>query len=149
MELLTLSIIALGLTVVMFTSRERMLGPAAAVFWAILGGYAYTESTTAWGDWQFFLAFACLLGMTTFSLLAAYALREKMDTIADQEMEQGEGELIGETKKKARKDPVENEENSDMFGDDTEPEPSTRTRRLRERVTKRRTQVAKKGEFDF
>jgi hypothetical protein len=78
-----LSIIPLVLTGTMFATRERMLGLAAAMFWAILGGYAYVESSTPWGDWQFYLFFAAALGMLGLTALGAYGLREKRDTLAD------------------------------------------------------------------
>ncbi len=93
MILLVLALLPLGLTIAMFATKNSMLGFPASLFWAIFGGYAYTQSTVPWGDWQYFLAFASLLGMVTFTALAAYGLRERRDTIADAEMdEEGEGE---------------------------------------------------------
>ena len=86
MVLLTLTFIAVGLTCAMFYTKEAMLGFPCALFWAILGGYCYTQSTIPWGDIYYFLAFASLFGMTTFTALSAYGLREKRDTIADEEL---------------------------------------------------------------
>jgi len=120
---LFLGLIALGLTWAMFQSRNMMLGFPAAIFWAILGGYAYTESTTAWGDWQFYLAFACLLGMTTFSAFAAYGLRTKKG-----EEKEGEG-FIDEGREDIR------------FIDEGEPEEgiSRQVRKVRDNADRRRT----------
>ena len=99
-EMFALAFIAVMLTVAMYVTKESMLGFACAIFWAILGGYAYSESTTPWGDWQYFLAFASLFGMVTFTALAAYGLREKRDSIGDEEMENGDGDYPDEGKGK-------------------------------------------------
>jgi len=115
--LLALVFLALGLTIALFATRNSMLGFPAALFWAILGGYAYTQSTTAWGDWQFYLAFASLFGMVIFTALAAFGLREKRDTLGDEAMEEEE-----------ERESIEEEE-----------KPSRRTRELRGRAEKRRT----------
>ena len=93
---ITLAFIAVALTVTMFYTKEAMLGFPSAIFWAILGGYAYSESVVAW-DWQFIFAFTCLLGMVTFTAFAAFGLREKRDSIGDEEMETGDGEPVDET----------------------------------------------------
>jgi len=124
--LIALVILALGLTVVMFATREMMLGFPCVIFWAVLGGYAYTESTTAWGDWQYFLFFASM-GMAIFCALAMYGLREKRDTIADEEMERGDGGYIDEEYWGEEKDEFEPEKKE-----------RRRTRELRERAERRR-----------
>ena len=92
MTLLALGLLAVGLTTAMFVTRNMMLGYPSALFWAILGGYAYTLSSTPWGDWQYFLFFACSFGMTIFCAMAMYGLREKRDTLADEEMDEEVGE---------------------------------------------------------
>ncbi len=86
--LLVLAVIPLELTVAMFLSRQMMLGLPSGLFWAVLGGYAYTQSTTPWGDWQYFLFFASM-GMVMFCALAAYGLRERKDV--DAEGDEAEG----------------------------------------------------------
>lgn len=134
--LLALLFIPVALTVAMFVTRERMLGFPCVMFWAVLGGYAYTQSNTPWGDWQFYLAFASLFGMTIFTALAAFGLREKLETIAEEEMEEGEGGYIDEGKSK--KDKVD-----EVFSTEGETEPSRRTKALRERAEKRRTGESK------
>ena len=98
---ITLAFIAVALTVTMFYTKEAMLGFPSAIFWAILGGYVYGESAVAW-DWQFLMAFACLLGMVTFTSLAAYGLREKRDAIGDEGMEHGDGGYFDEEKDKEK-----------------------------------------------
>jgi len=127
--LIALVFLAVGLTVAMFHTRNAMLGFPSTIMWAILGAYAYTESTTAWGDWEYFLFFASAFGMTIFCALAGYGLREKRDTIADEELEKGDGELIGKS-----------EENPSVFTDE-ESKPSRRTQELRERTKRRRTRL--------
>lgn len=73
-----------------------MLGFPCVIFWAILGGHCYTQSVNDW-DIYYFLFFACAFGMPIFCALAMYALREKRDTIADEELEKGEDSYIDET----------------------------------------------------
>lgn len=133
MILLALIFVPLGLTVAMFISRQAMLGFPCALFWAVLGGYAYTQSTTPWGDWQYYLFFASAFGMTTFTALAAFGLREKRDTLADKDMEKGEGEYIDEGRNDEKKDKMD-----DLFAIEEESKPSKRTRELRERIKQRR-----------
>lgn len=96
MLLAIIGFIAVALTFTMFHSKEAMLGFPCALFWAIFGGQAYLSSTTPWGDIYFYLAFSSLLGMTTFSMLGAYGLREKRDTLGDEALEEEEAERVGE-----------------------------------------------------
>lgn len=125
-----LAFIAVMLTWTMFSSRERMLGFPCVIFWALLGGQAYTLSTIPWGDIYYYIAFSSLLGMTTFTALGAYGLREKRDTIADEELEKGgDRELIDEQKR---------DDYEEIFSSGIEEKPSRRTRKLRERAKGRR-----------
>jgi len=120
--------IALILTHTMFTSKQPMMGFACAMFWALTGAQAYILSTTPWGDIYYYLAFGSFLGMTVFTALAAFGLREKRDTLADEEMEEGEGEHIDEGKDKT----------SDPFAIEDTSKPSKRVQALRERAKQRR-----------
>ena len=121
--------IALILTHAMFTSKQPVLGFACAMFWMIAGGQAYTLSVIPWGDIYFYLFFAASFGMTIFTALAAFGLREKRDTLADEEMEEGdEGGYIGEGKDKL--DP--------LFEIEDEAKPSRRVQALRDRAKQRR-----------
>jgi len=86
--LLTLASIATGLTWSMFTSRNMMLGFPCTIFWAVLGGYAYTLSSTPWGDWQYYL-FMGSMGMVIFSMYAAYGLRERPSRKDDEFIDEG------------------------------------------------------------
>ena len=129
---LVLAIIPVSLTVVMFLSRNRMLGFAASLFWAIFGAYAYTQSTTAWGDWQYYLFFASAFGMTIFSALAAYGLKEQKDTGTDKE------EYIDEV---GGKEKFLDDENGITDEEWLEGEPSERTKRVRERAENRRAKI--------
>lgn len=120
--MLVLAILALGLTVAMFATKEAMLGFPCVIFWAVLGGYAYGQFTTPWVDWQFYLAIASLLGMVPFTALAAFGLREKRDTIAEADLEEeDEGGYIDEGE-----------------SEDEEGKPNDRTKALRERAKGRR-----------
>lgn len=127
MLLTVLAFISVSLTCTMFAVRQPMLGFACALFWAITGAQAYALSTVPWGDIYFYMAFASLLGMTTFTALGAYGLREKRDTIADEEFEAGEGEYIDENQQNKKAE------------DSGEARPSERTLRLRKRAERRRS----------
>lgn len=72
---IALMLLPLGLTIAMFVTKNVMLGFPSAIFWGVLGGYSYLQSTTTW-DWQYILFFASM-GMAIFSILAAYTLRKK------------------------------------------------------------------------
>ncbi len=121
MLLTGLIFISVVLTCTMFATKQAMLGFACAIMWALTGGEAYILSTATW-DIYFLLAFASLLGMTTLTIFGAFGLREKRDTIADEELEEGEGELIGEQHK----------------DDGSEPKVKTRREALHERAKRRR-----------
>ena len=70
-----LALIALGLTIAMFATKNFMLGFPSGIFWAIIGGYAYQQSAST-GDWQYLLFFASM-GMVIFAILAAFTLRRR------------------------------------------------------------------------
>lgn len=91
MTLIALGLLAVGLTVAMFVTKQPMLGFACVLFWAVIGGYAYTLSSTPWGDWQFLLSMSCLMGMIPFCAFAAFGLRTKKEKKAegDQWMDEG------------------------------------------------------------
>jgi hypothetical protein len=137
-----LAFAAVVLTYAMFQSKNAMLGFPSAIFWMLTGGRAYTLSAAPW-DLYFLIAFACLLGMVTFCAFGAYGLREKRDTIADEEMEKGEGELIDDDGESGNNDM----DAIDSSGD--KPAVSDRTRGIRERAERRRSGTRRKGEFNF
>ena len=126
--------IAVLLTCTMFVTKERMLGFPCVIFWALVGGQAYILSTIPWGDIYFYIAFASLLGMTTFTALASFGLRESLDTIADVELEKGEEGYVDEKGK---------DEVDAVFSTEEGAEPSRRTKALRDRAAKRRTGESK------
>ena len=82
--------IATALTWAMFQTKQMMLGFPCAIFWALFGAYNYTLSTSDW-DIYFLVAFASLLGMVSFSMFAAFALRTKKEEAieGDQFMDEG------------------------------------------------------------
>ena len=87
MEYIALGFIAASLTIAMFATKNSLLGFPSAIFWAILGVYAYSESTIAFGDWQYLLFFSSTFGMVAFSALAAFALREKRDSYGEKSVQ--------------------------------------------------------------
>lgn len=119
--MLTLTLIPLSLTIAMFATKQAMLGFPCAMFWAIGGACAYVESVAPWGDVYYYLAFGSL-GMTIFTMLAAFALREKRDTLADDSMD-------------------EDSKEGDKFFDETTTKPSNRTKALRGRAERRREKL--------
>jgi hypothetical protein len=158
--LLLLCLPALGLTVTMFATRNMMLGFPSAIFWGILGGYAYIQSAATW-DWQYILFFASM-GMVIFSLFAAFALRKKDLAGPDAD----KGKFIDETDRQAVIKPrpenvhlmVKRDwgdiDHLDMYSlsdKDTEAPDETRTaKQVRERVhdrAKRRKAKVSWGEF--
>jgi len=124
-----LLVIALGLTAVMFVTKKAMLGFPSAMFWAIFGAYCFTQSTTPWGDIYYYLFFASAFGMVVFTMLAAYGLRERRDTLADEGMEKGGGGYFDEGREKG----------DDLFSIEDASKPSKRTQDLRDRAKDRRT----------
>jgi len=74
-SLLILAILALGLTIAMFATKNSMLGFPSGIFWAILAGFAYQQHSVTW-DLLYILFFGAI-GMAIFSFLAAYALRRR------------------------------------------------------------------------
>jgi len=116
---LGLGIISAFLTVGMFVTRERMLGYPCGIMWALTGGFSFTLSASTW-DIYYLMGFASLLGMVTFTIYSSFALREKRDAIADEELEKGEGSYI------------------DEGSEAEEPGVSDRTKKLRGRADKRR-----------
>ena len=132
-----LGAIATALTFCMFLTRASMLGFACSVFWALFGGYAYTLSSSTW-DIYYMTAFASLLGMTTFTALGAYGLRERRDTLGDEAMEGGGGSYIDEDERE--------DTGSQFFENNNETPPLTRTpillrQRLKDRAKLRRVRV--------
>ena len=135
--------IATALTWAMFSTRQSMLGFPAAIFWAIFGADCYIHSTATW-DVYYLLFFASLLGMVTFSIYAAFGLREKKDTGTDEDEfidEKGGGkeQYYGETPAQASR---ANAGEHDLPTDDSldkPTKPSWRTRQLRKRANERKT----------
>ncbi len=127
-----LMFIAVVLTAAMFISRQSMLGFACAIFWVITGALALQLSEAEW-DILYYIFFASAFGMTAFTSLAAFGLREKRDTQAEGEMDEESTDpdavYIDEEPKKE----------TDIFS--TEPEKKegkTKSEEIRERAAQRR-----------
>jgi hypothetical protein len=116
----------------MIAARKPLLGFPSGIFWALAGGQAFTLSTTAW-DLYFIIGFASTLGMMTFSVLGAFAVREKRDAIGDVEMEHGDGKLYDEA-------------DNDV---DEDAKPSVYSRAVRQRAAKRRNRTSPPPKIDM
>ena len=81
MLLAGLIVIATALTCVMFASKQSMLGFPCLIFWAIMGGYCYQESTATWD--LYYLTFFGSIFMGVFCSLAAFALRTKKEEVKE------------------------------------------------------------------
>jgi hypothetical protein len=134
-----LGFIAVVLTLAMFISKNIMLGFPCALFWAIFGGQAYLSSTTPWGDIYYYLFFASTFGMTSFSALAAYGLRERKDSLADDEMDEWADEVDDRFI-----DEGPDEEDSFSMDDEGPRKKSLKTQKRQERVVRRRESAARK-----
>lgn len=98
-----LMVVALGLTIAMFATKNMLLGFPSGIFWGISAGQLYLMWTDT-GEIIYNIAFiACGLGMVVFTIFAAFSLREKRDTIADEEMENDDGEFIDEESPKLKR----------------------------------------------
>ena len=127
-----LAFAAIMLTYGMFQSKQAMLGFPCMIFWAILGGYCYQQSTVTWDI--YYLTFFGAFGMAIFSAFAAFGLRTKKEELAEGD------EFIDEGKDDVQFIDEGGKVNS--TGDTVEPDgekPSRRTRDIRERANKRRT----------
>ena len=133
MLLAILGIIALGLTIAMFATRQAMLGFACGLFWALTGAQSYSLRTGTWADVYFLFAIASLLGMVALTILGAFGLREKGNEVDDEEGQAGEED----------DEVMDNDEESSsvMEGGElsSKSRPSRRTAGLRERASRRRT----------
>ena len=120
------------LTWAMFHSKNMMLGFPCAIFWAILGGYAYMESSATW-DWEYLVFFAGF-GMAIFSMFAAYGLRTKKEDLVEG------GEFIDEGG-----DDMQFADESKPGGDEGEQEgaerPGKYTQGVRDRANRRRNSL--------
>ena len=132
MLLAALVVLTASLTVAMFATKQAMLGFPCLIFWALLGGYAYTTSTSTWD--LYYLLFFASIGMAMFCSLAAFALRTKKE-----EKQAGE-EYIDEGNDDTRfTDEVKAEGAMDAGPSDSS-QPSRRVRVIRERAERRREQ---------
>lgn len=80
---------AVVLTCTMFQSRSSMLGFPCLIFWAILGGYCYQQSTATWDI--YYLLFFASFGMAIFSAFSAHALRTKKEEAEEGDLYFDEG----------------------------------------------------------
>jgi len=138
--LVILALIAICLTVAMFVTREMMLGFPSAMFWAILGGVCYSQTTSKTWDNVYYLTFFASMGMTIFCVLAMFALREKPDaSLIDEEGYYDEGGRGKRSPKSGR-----GRSAGEGYYDETEGK-SKRTIGLRSRAKKRRSKFGGGG----
>lgn len=150
-----LVVAAVSLTCAMFATRNSILGFPSAIFWAIAGGQAYITSASTW-DIYFLIAFACLLGMVTFTVLGAYGLREKRDSLGDEAMGKSEGPYLDENSRRGRKpgsqknEPEQDIDTPDEDEFEAAAHPSPAQQRLHNRINQRKGDRAtrlRNGEF--
>jgi len=115
-----------------------MLGFPCLIFWAILGGYCYQQSTVTWD--VYYLTFFGSMGMAIFSGFAAYALRTKKEELAegDEFIDEGKDDMKfidegGSTGSKTASAEAKTEPGAD------EERPSRKIRDIRDRASRRRT----------
>jgi len=152
-----LGAIAVTLTLVMFRSKEPMLGFACVIFWSLFGAQCINLAVYDW-DIYFTTGFGALLGMNILCGMGAFQFfkgsrkgREDSDFIDKDDGTQ----YLGESKSEARR--AENLDNDDSMSEsnddsmDRPSQPSARTKELRERARKRKTGLFRKkprwGEF--
>ena len=70
-----LSLMALGLIVAMFVTKNSMLGFPSGIMWFILSGFCYTQHTTTWD--LYYILFFGAAGIGIFAIYAAFALRKR------------------------------------------------------------------------
>jgi hypothetical protein len=145
MTLLGLSLFPLGLTIAMFVTRNMMLGFPSAIFWGVLGGYAYQQSSATW-DWQYTLFFAAM-GMVIFSIFSAYALRNKDLAGPDADRVRYIDEGGSKRRVASTRDTTEGSE-GEHKGDDSFTRPWKSREQRREEREKNRKGKVKRGEFD-
>jgi hypothetical protein len=139
----TLTVIALGLTIAMFSTRQMMLGFPCLIFWAILSGYAYQQSTATW-DIYYLLFFGSIF-MGVFCAIAAFALRTKKEEAREGDLYFDEGgdddvKFVDESSSDRSEDARDsNTKDKDAVNDEDIERPSRRVRDIRERASKRRT----------
>ena len=82
------------LTYAMFQSRNSMLGFPCLIFWAIMSGYCYQESTATWD--LYYLTFFGSIFMGVFCAFAAYGLRTKKEelTEGDEFIDEGKDDIV-------------------------------------------------------
>jgi len=126
MLLAGLIVIAVALTCAMFATRQAMLGFPCLIFWAIMSGYCYQESTATWD--LYYLTFFGSIFMGIFCALAAFALRTKKE-----ESQEGD-EFIDEGKDDVKF--IDEGGKSDTGGEEDKPRRTARN--IRERAERRR-----------
>jgi len=133
MLLAGLIVIATALTVTMFASKSSMLGFPCLIFWAIMGGYCYQESTATWD--LYYLTFFGAFGMAIFCAFAAYALKTKKEEAEEGDLFFDEG---GDKDVKFIDEGSSSKTDKGAIDEDGE-KLSRRTRSIRERASRRRT----------
>jgi hypothetical protein len=123
-----LAFAAVVLTYAMFQSRQAMLGFPCLIFWAILSGYCYQESTAAWDI--YYLTFFGAIFVGVFCAFAAFALRTKKEEAQEGDLYFDEG---GDNDVKF----VDEGGKGDTDIDEDKPRKSSR--QIRDRADRRRT----------
>ena len=143
-----LIIITVVITGVMFMAKEPLLGFPCLIFWALLGGYCYQQSTVTWD--LYYLTFFASMGMAIFTGYAAFAIRRRdLDAKKSDWLDAG-GFIDEEGKSKnGESGSLAEGKDRDVFIDEPGT-PNKRTLALRQRAAERRTggrKLFRWGEF--
>lgn len=114
--------VAIGLTAILFITRQVFLGFAAGGAWMIFGAYCYQQSEATW-DIYYALGWFSMLGLMLVCILGAFAMRREDRSAIEKAGEMEEPAEVGE------------EEELDEFGGKKIP---SRSDKIRARADKRR-----------
>jgi len=134
-----LLLVAAGLTVAMFVTRQMMLGWPSAIFWAIFGGHCYIQSTVTW-DIEYLMFFAGI-GMAIFCMFAMYGLRDKDLSGPDAD----DGSYIDEEREPDLRGNIEKDKEYGKEGKYIDEDTSPQVKAIRDRAKRRRQAIRKGG----
>lgn len=123
-----LAFTAVVLTYAMFQSKQAMLGFPCLIFWAIMSGYCYQESTVTWDI--YYLTFFGSIFVGVFCALAAFALRTRKEEAQEGDQYFDEG---------GDKDVKFIDEGGSSGTETDDDKPRRSSRQIRDRADRRRT----------
>jgi len=132
---------AIVLTYALFSSKSSMLGFPCTIFWAILGGYCYQQSTVTWDI--YYLTFFASFGLAIFSAFAAFALRTKKEeaTEGDSYFDEGGDDDVKFIDEGGNEKGKGDSNTKNAVAEPDSEKPSQRIRGIRDRASKRRSRL--------